>query len=78
MVFRGSKKVLFDNAYTSYREIIKETENIYSGLKENFELGHEKFRQLPIIALSVDIYLQVKFSSLTPDYFLLLSERTIG
>lgn len=59
MVFRGSKKVLFDTAYHAYRDIIKQTESVYAEIKDQIEDLDEELRRLPIIALSVDIYLQV-------------------
>ena len=59
MVFHGSKKVLFDTAYHAYRDIIKQTESVYAEIKDYIEDLDEELRQLPIIALSVDIYLQV-------------------
>ena len=59
MIFRGSKKVLFDTAYHAYRDIIKQTESIYAEIKDEIDDLDEELRRLPIIALSVDIYLQV-------------------
>lgn len=59
MVFRGSKKVLFDTAYHAYRDIIKQTESAYSNVKDKLQELDESLRQLPVVAFSVDIYLQV-------------------
>ena len=60
LIFKGSKKILFDSAYGAYREIVEYVRNIYFEKDGSKKVINEDMPEHQIVLLSMDAYIQTR------------------